>query len=45
MSEPCGTSAAFRRHKRNGEDPCDACDQAEKKRQAELYQQRKARKG
>ena len=44
-SEPCGTPAAFRRHKRNGEEPCDACGQAEKERQADLYQRRKARGG
>lgn len=23
--KPCGTPAAYRRHLRNGEDPCDAC--------------------
>ena len=35
---PCGSMAAARRHWRNGEDPCDAC------REAELEYQR-ARKG
>lgn len=25
---PCGTGAAFQRHKRNGETPCDACREA-----------------
>lgn len=27
--KPCGTFAAARRHWRNGEDPCDACREAE----------------
>jgi hypothetical protein len=26
---PCGTPAAFRRHKRHGEEPCEACREAE----------------
>lgn len=26
---PCGSMAAARRHWRNGEDPCDACREAE----------------
>ena len=26
--EPCGTSAAYQRHIRHGETPCDACRQA-----------------
>lgn len=26
--QPCGTYAAYRRHLRNGEDPCDQCKQA-----------------
>ena len=26
--KPCGTYAAYRRHKRNGETPCAACDAA-----------------
>ena len=28
--KPCGTPAAFRRHKRHGEEPCDACWEAER---------------
>lgn len=40
-TQPCGTVAAFRRHKRAGEEPCDACKQAERERQAELYRRRK----
>jgi hypothetical protein len=27
--KPCGTSAAYRRHLRDGQDPCDACREAE----------------
>ena len=26
--QPCGTWAAYKRHKRKGEEPCDACRQA-----------------
>lgn len=26
--KPCGTEAAYKRHKRNGEAPCDACARA-----------------
>lgn len=26
--EPCGTRAAFIRHRRNGEDPCEPCREA-----------------
>jgi hypothetical protein len=26
---PCGTRAAYKRHLRHGEDPCDACKEAE----------------
>jgi hypothetical protein len=44
-TQPCGTVAAFRRHKRNGEEPCEACKVAERDRQAEMYQNRKAREG
>ncbi len=28
--KPCGTHAAYRRHLRRGETPCDACRQANK---------------
>lgn len=28
--QPCGTPAAFQRHKYYGEDPCDACKQAQR---------------
>lgn len=33
--QPCGTPAAFRRHYRNGQKPCQACREA-----FNLYQQR-----
>jgi len=29
---PCGTAAAYRRHLRHGEPPCDACIWAERER-------------
>lgn len=38
---PHGTVAAFRRHKRAKETPCDPCREAERDRQATLYQRRK----
>jgi hypothetical protein len=40
-TKPCGTVAAFKRHKRNGETPCDACKAAEAARQRFYYRQRK----
>ena len=43
-SQPCGTEAAFKRHKRRGETPCAACVAANRAHQARMYQQRKARK-
>lgn len=42
-SQPCGTVAAFKRHKRKGETPCEACHDAYKAQQKLLYQKRKAR--
>jgi hypothetical protein len=38
--KPCGTLAAYTRHKRRGEKPCEACRQAA----ARDWQDRKARK-
>lgn len=43
-TQPCGTVAAFRRHKRRGEEPCEHCKAAERERQARLFQERKARR-
>lgn len=43
-TQPCGTVAAFQRHKYNGEEPCDLCRAAERERQAEAYQRRKAQR-
>jgi hypothetical protein len=40
--KPCGTTAAYRRHVRHGEAPCESCLQAER-RKYEDY--RKARYG
>jgi hypothetical protein len=39
---PHGTPAAFRRHERSGEDPCDPCKAAEAERQHLLYLSRLA---
>ena len=33
--KPCGTAAAYRRHLRRGERPCEPCRQAEALRHAE----------
>ena len=38
---PHGTVAAYRRHRRAGETPCDPCREAERRRQARLYEARK----
>ncbi len=38
---PCGTYAAYRRHERHGEPPCEACKRAEAARQRAMYHARK----
>lgn len=40
-SQPCGTYAAYRRHKRAGEQPCEACAAAWNEKQREMYARRK----
>jgi len=40
-TQPCGTVAAYRRHVRAGEPPCQPCRDAEAARQRELYRRRK----
>lgn len=35
--KPCGTAAAFRRHLRHEEQPCEACYEAERERQRESH--------
>lgn len=40
--QPCGTEAAYKRHSRRGETPCEACKAAHSERQAELYRRRTA---
>jgi hypothetical protein len=42
-TEPCGTVAAYRRHRKAGEDPCAACRDAWNAKQREMYQARKAK--
>lgn len=41
MTEPCGTEAAYKRHKRHGEDPDDECKAAYNKAQRGYYAKRK----
>lgn len=43
VTQPHGTPAAYKRHRRAGEEPCAACRAAESERQRELYQRRKNR--
>lgn len=33
-ASPCGTSAAYHRHRRNGETPCDPCRKAHREKRA-----------
>lgn len=40
---PCGTVAAYRRHQRAQEAPCEACKVAHAEYQRELYAKRKSR--
>lgn len=39
--QPCGTVAAYKRHLRNGEQPCADCRAANSAYHRELYQRRK----
>lgn len=38
---PCGTNAAYWRHRRNGETPCDACTTANRQTQHDGYMARR----
>lgn len=40
--KPCGTVAAYRRHQRHGEEPCEACKKAHAEYHRELYRKRKS---
>lgn len=40
--EPCGTDAAYARHRRNGETPCEPCRIAHNVRQADYRRRRSA---
>lgn len=44
VTQPCGTVAAYNRHKRNGEPVDAACREAGREHQRKMYLQRKARK-
>jgi hypothetical protein len=39
--KPCGTPAAYRRHKRHGERPCESCAQAERRRNQDRMRARR----
>ena len=41
--QPCGTLAAYRRHERAQEAPCQACKAAHAEHQRALYAKRKGR--
>ncbi len=41
--QPCGTLAAYRRHERAQEAPCQACKAAHAEHQRALYTKRKGR--
>ncbi len=38
---PCGTYAAYRRHQRHGDRPCDACRETYNEHQRQMYRNRK----
>lgn len=44
VTEPCGTAAAYKRHKRNGEPVDTACREAYNADQRELYARRKGKR-
>lgn len=44
VTQPCGTVAAYRRHRKAGEQPCEPCREAWNELQRVQYQARKARK-
>lgn len=39
---PCGTLAAYRRHQRHGEPPCESCKQARARYRQDRRRQRRA---
>lgn len=41
VPQPCGTTAAYARHLRHGETPCDACRKANAERHRALYAKRR----
>jgi hypothetical protein len=42
ITQPCGTAAAYKRHRRNGETPCAACRVAWATLNRDRYATRKA---
>ena len=43
ISKPCGTTAAYKRHRRHGETPCDACKAAWAEFIRALYHRKKVK--
>lgn len=41
ITEACGTEAAYKRHRRHGEDPCQPCKDAYNAAQRVYYAKRK----
>jgi len=41
VTQPCGTVAAYKRHRSHGEEPCAACRAANAEHHRELYRRRK----
>lgn len=42
ITHPCGTVAAYKRHKRHGATPCEPCRQAYNEAQRVMYAKRQA---
>jgi hypothetical protein len=45
VTQPCGTTAAYKRHQRHGDEPCGACRVAWAEYQRGLYVKRKGKMG
>jgi hypothetical protein len=44
-TQPCGTAAAYKRHIYHGEEPCEACREANRTADREKYHRRRANGG
>lgn len=43
-AQPCGTPAMYQRHRRRGEEACDACLEAQRRKSAQAHQRRRERR-